>query len=546
VFSIDFKDYRPPIPQMHFDFKRINVILGANGTGKSKILHEIYNYAKSKLQRPSVRIFGGRSINFPYQLRYDSDLYRKTKTIQLAQTHYQNSESSIPERIKAILFLLDRKNEELFRKHSKEVTEWQRQGEVGPSPKCETSPFEKWFQMFSEIFPEISLSIKEGEPKEIFCKKNDIKYNPSTLSDGEKQVLFILADLILVAEPTSIVVVDEPELNLNPQLAIRVWETIEAHLSEAIFIYATHSISFAIRTSVETLIALSRKGQPSLQITDINELDSEYLREFLGAIPAVLSSKKAIAIEGRDSSFDLLFYRWLINNPDISIVPLADCHSVKAATTKTRIWEKLAPSVKILGIIDRDYRSEEELEKYQKSCLVLDYHEAESYLCHPDVIITLAQAVGAVESIPTSEDISKRILDSLALDKLKIAANRTAIRFWTNFSVSLSRQKIGQCHNEEQLKQAFTEELRAQTQKLEPLSDQILVYLDQELTAINNIIQNKNIEGALVFLPAKNLIIQLANLIGVKDSLALARTAAKHLDIEAFQHLKALKNKMQL
>lgn len=259
---------------------------------------------------------------------------------------------------------------------------WQANGCLGACPVAEPDPLRSLFTMFSEVFPEIILTI-ENANKELFAYKNSQRYSVSELSDGERQVLFILADIAHSAEPNSLIIADEPELNLNSQLANRLWDTIEGRLPDAVFVYATHNVGFALRQSIECVIALSGRGAPAMLMKSINDLEEKDARDLLGAVPAILAAPAAVGVEGTTTSFDNSFYTWLLKRTDIAIVSLGSCQDVIAATTRRGFWQELAPSVKLIGIIDQDYRAETTLVGADEFCHILEYHEAESYLCYP-------------------------------------------------------------------------------------------------------------------------------------------------------------------
>jgi enolase len=64
------------------------------------------------------------------------------------------------------------------------------------------------------------------------------------------------------------------------------------------------------------------------------------------------------------------------------------------------------------------------------------------------------------------------------------------------------------------------------------------------LERCNNALTNKSIDEILRLLPGKNLLNKLAPLAGCKNSLAMARAAAKHLTITDFEKLNELKTKI--
>ena len=64
------------------------------------------------------------------------------------------------------------------------------------------------------------------------------------------------------------------------------------------------------------------------------DLDEGELGHFLGALPTLLRGKRALVVEGRDGSFDSIFYQWLCGEVDIEVVPLGGCHDVSAAAKR--------------------------------------------------------------------------------------------------------------------------------------------------------------------------------------------------------------------
>ena len=75
----------------------------------------------------------------------------------------------------------------------------------------------------------------------------------------------------MLAENKSLILVDEPELNLNPGLACRFWDIVEIELPESIFVYATHCVSFAMRNHVQKIIVLGKNNANFTNIENISE-----------------------------------------------------------------------------------------------------------------------------------------------------------------------------------------------------------------------------------------------------------------------------------
>jgi ABC-type branched-subunit amino acid transport system ATPase component len=549
LIQISSSTHGVAVPQINAYFGRITVLLGSNGTGKTRALQCLRSMSSSfgGENRPVVYIEGGRVIDIPPTIAFDYQTYSEFGTLQRAkQTFAGRRLSSLRQRTKDAFYLLERRSDALKITHSDAVTEWQRNGALGECPELEDDPLNRLFKMFSEIFPEIQLKL-ESENKQIICLKNGQSYSPAELSDGEKQILFILADIALSAEPNSLIIADEPELNLNPKLADRLWDAIENDLPDAVFVYSTHNISFAMRQSVIKLIALSGQGAPALQVDRVTDINPDEAREFLGAIPAILAAPAAVAVEGDDLSFDSGFFKWVLGYPEVAIVPLGGCSDVLAATTRRGIWEKLASSVKLAGVIDRDYRSNNFLLDTNKdSCIVLDYHESESYLCHPNIIYSVANVLGTVEHIPSQEEIHHKIFNYFNNVIIRVAVNRMAERTQIRLGVSLKYSSFKDL-SEEELIQLIAEVADQEAKKADVhIGGTVAVKVfNEELQQCQKALQEKNIEDILRLAPGKELLPHLAPITGCKDSSALARAVYKHFTVESFEHLKTLRNKLK-
>ncbi|MDY7078870.1 MAG: AAA family ATPase [Chloroflexota bacterium] len=394
------------VPGLDADFGRVTVILGANGTGKSRLIQKLQALTNNfGDQRPLVHVEGGRVVQAPQSVgltRKNIDQFNNLE--EADRQHRKMKRGKLADRVTHMLTLLYARGERAKSKHSDEVVEWDKHKRVGDIPQREEPPLDKLFRLFNETFPEIDISL-DGKTKNLKCRKGTVPYNVSTLSDGERQVLALLADIAILGDPQSLILVDEPELNLNPYLAHRLWNSVETSMPKAVFVYATHSLSFAMRSSVDQVLVLGGQGRQAMEVSDVGAIDQEELREFLGAIPAILAAPAALVVEGQESSFDTLFYEWLLGRKDVAIVPVGGCKNVSSAVKKVGVWERLAPSIQLVGIVDRDYRDDKELSDLSaESCLTLDLHEAESYLCQPTVICHLANALVPYQLNPDTKN----------------------------------------------------------------------------------------------------------------------------------------------
>lgn len=536
-------------PDKKFTFKRVNILLGANGTGKSKTLQELRDRANEFYPgKTIVYVEGGRSIALTDTLEVNRQNFETYKTLEKTENaHKKKRTTTLSSRVFDALMLLDRKGQEIKDKHSDKVDEWQKNGQQGQPPVREEPPLNKLFKLFSEIFPTITLNLN-SQSKKITCKKNSSSpYSPILLSDGEKQVLSILADIAILAEPKSLILVDEPELNLNPSLASRVWETIENDLPECVFTYATHDVGFSMRTNVEKVFVLSNQNENVSEIQNIGQIGTNDLRALLGSIPAILSTNSALITEGKPDSFDSIFYRWILNTAAVEIVPMGGGSDVVAVSNRTGVWQAIAPTVSLKGIIDSDFKSDETLTSLSSSStVVLKFHEAESYICLPSIVKAISEKMGLVATIPSIDEIELIIKGELEANILQIVARRVFDRTTIKLSVSIQKNVLSNIQNEQELEQKLIEESKSQSDYAsEHLGeDKIKGFLAEELERCKKAISDNDIRAMLKLIPGKSLISKIYGLTGARNISDYARACAKHITVDEVEDLKKLRESL--
>lgn len=531
-----------------FNFKRINIFLGANGTGKSKTLQELKNRAHEFYPNHNlIYVEGGRTIHLPDTLDINAHIGNNQTIAALEETRRIQKKETLANRITNGLQLLEKKGQEIKESHSDKVDEWEKNGKIGMTPIREDPPLNRLFNLFSEVFPTIELSV-DSKTKKINCSKNSSEYYSfSSLSDGEKQVLSILLDIAILAEPDSLILVDEPELNLNPSLACRVWDTIENDLPKSIFIYTTHDVGFTMRSNVEKVFVLSNESENISEIENIGQINQNDLRALLGSIPAILSTNSALITEGRPDSFDSIFYRWILGTTNVEIVPMGGSSDVIAVSNRTGVWNAIAPTVTLKGIIDRDFKSEESLDNLASvSTVILEFHEAESYLCMPTIVSTMSEKMGLVASKPTKDEIETIIKKEFEENLLQIVAKRVFDRTTIKLSVSIHKNILQNITTEQELEKKIVEEAKTQTDYAqEHLSEEkIKSFFTEEIELCRKALTTNDIKSILALTPGKSLISKLVTLTGARNISDYARACAKHLNIEDFLELKGLKQKL--
>ena len=534
--------------EREFEFNRVNVLLGANGTGKSKLLQELQGQAETFFPNYTpVRIEGGRAIEMKDSLELDNRNFSEFRTFdQMFNGFKKRRAQTLGSRLFYGLKTLEQMGVDSKIKHSDEIVRWERNGETGKRPSQPEDPMSRVFEIFNDTFPSITLRYRSSD-RRLLCTKNGNEYGPTGLSDGEKQVFSILVDAIELTDDQSILFVDEPELNLNPGLANRLWTSIESLLPNAIFVYATHSVNFAMRDAVQQLLVLSNDGAAIQKLDDLEELPFDDQRELLGNIPALLSHSNALVVEGHDESFDSVFYRWLLSDIDFLPAPVGGSDDVTAIATRAGKWQRISPDVRLTGVIDRDYKSDADVIQLEaKGLVVLDYHEAESYLCHPRLLAQLIAKLGTIEPIPTEDQIRERLVSYIKKHEIPICARRANDRLKQSIRPSVPSRALSKINSYEDLERVFLADVVGQMKVANETFDKgnVRRVLQEEKERIGNLETTFDVESALKLLPAKELLEQIAKWFGLADTNSLARAARAHLDVGEFPVLAALQTKL--
>jgi ABC-type lipoprotein export system ATPase subunit len=526
-----------------FQFQRINVMLGANGSGKSKLLSEIKDKSATFIGSSVAYIEGGRTIHINDALQIHSGLANQYDSLESATlTHRGKRAGALAQRVFDALMFLEKKGAFLKAEHSDKVDEWLRAGQLGECPHRSKPPLDRLFELFNELFHQIELSFN-SENKRLLASKNGVSYSPSGLSDGEKQAFSILADLIELDDDHKLIVADEPELNLHPELAERLWTLIENEFPDKVFIYATHSIGFALRRNVEKIWILSSDSRNIINFEGMGSLPRADTAAFLGGLPGILSANRVVVTEGHEKSFDAIFYRWILQDNSIEIYPGGGCSDVVSIINKSGLWSHISTQIRFAGIIDSDFRDDTYIASLQSQGVsALNYHEAEGYICIPEIICAVAERIGSQEQMLTQESVKDLIFSKLSESKLSIAARRTFARLHLKLGVSVDRKTLAKVASRDALislvKDAATDELDKAHAKLSPT--EIEDALDAEIQEVESIIARRDIDLALKLLPSKELLNSLAPRAGCGNASSLMRSLRNNFKPDQFPATKIL------
>jgi ABC-type dipeptide/oligopeptide/nickel transport system ATPase component len=383
-------------PEISFEDGRNVVVIGANGTGKSRLGAWIDEHAP--LGQLVHRISAQRALDVP------DSAPMKTLESSMNQVLFGHEESQYANRQfklghkwrgKPTTMLLNDYSTVLsllFAKQTKrnsEYVEAARQSRLAgtkdalPIPPSSTDLMK---ELWLDIMPHRELILDDG--KIIGRNSGGPDYRGAEMSDGERVAIYLLAQCICMPED-AVVIIDEPEIHLHRSIMKRLWDAVERTRRDCLFVYITHDLDFAgSRAGAFKLWVKAFDGKDQWDWEEAPSLDGfpEALQlELLG------SRKPILFVEGERGSLDELIYS--VVYPTWFIVPRGGCTKVIESVRGFKTNPALH-TLRTAGIIDRDFRSEHELVALAADGIHgLAVAEIESLLCIDEFVQAVSETL---------------------------------------------------------------------------------------------------------------------------------------------------------
>ena len=246
----------------------------------------------------------------------------------------------------------------------------------------------------------------------IKVKESLEEYPAYQMSDGEKNIFFLIGR-VLLASDNAIIIIDEPEMYLHKAIVNKLWDRLENERRDCKFIYLTHDLEFASSRKANKYWIKDFQFPSKWEIEPIpeNDIPDSLLMKILG------SRKKILFCEGKKSSLDIQIYEILF--PNYTIIPLEGCSNV---INYTRAFNKIPnKNSTAIGIVDRDFRTDEQINKFRnENIYVYSVAEIENLFLLENFIQVFSENKKERINI---QDLKKRVLDRLETDKEQQISN---------------------------------------------------------------------------------------------------------------------------
>ena len=396
------------------------IFIGANGAGKSRL----GAWIEKKNTDYVHRIGAQRSLNFQENIPLRS--YKESEDlVMFGISNVSNKEQKIfkynhgngSEDDKYVTHFFDdftnvlsaliAKSNNENDKFIAECKEAERKGKVHPhTPKTD---IDKLVTVWSDIFPQRSIIYNDSRfyAEDPASEKKE-EYSATKMSDGERTALYFIAQ-VLAVPPNKALLIDEPELHLHKSLMNRLWFELEKHRPDCLFIYITHDTQFAaMHLNADKYWVKSYYGENNWKIEKIEskDLPEDLLLDLLG------NRKNVLFVEGTSGSYDTRLYSLIYK--DYYVVPCGSCTQV-IARTKAFNNTQLLHHYKAYGLIDRDYRSDYEIEAYKRdNIFTIEVAEVENLFITEELIRAIAKIHGSNE-----DDVFQKIYAYIVKDRFE-------------------------------------------------------------------------------------------------------------------------------
>ena len=367
-------------------------VLGANGTGKSALMHWLNLRYKEKARWISAHRRTWLESSRP-SMTLASKVQREErhKQFRLDPSARWMIQSDGFDQQAAIVSLVERMNAQ-----NRACADAMRSEDVDDARRIAKE---------GDVLAQLNALLKQanlpvfieiGKDSELLARKGASAFGVDRMSDGERTVLLLAAQL-LTADSGDLLLIDEPEKHLHTSIAAPLLSALFACRPDCCFVIATHDLALPTASPHSKILLLRgcAYGNDRAMAWDMDVLPSS------GEIPedlqtAILGSRRTmIFVEGeQDTSLDRPMYGLVF--PGVSVIPMGSCGSVISAVKSVRA---LASShrLRAFGIIDRDARDEQEVQALEREgVFVTDCREIESLYYDPEIQRKVADRLARV------------------------------------------------------------------------------------------------------------------------------------------------------
>lgn len=364
----------------------VTMVTGPNGVGKSAFLYSVYR-----------GIGAGRSEYYPghRQINFNNgwdNLGQDITQLKLNQyTHIDNfnryKSAWSEDHFKSVVRRLAQADAAYNAKLIIELKAGRDSDIIGPLEKLNI------------VFESARMAVRfVSTPLGIRAERQTIQYDIDQMSDGERAAYFVAA-AIIVQEPFTILIIDEPEKHLHPSISAPLISAAVASRDDLAYLFASHDINVIAGLRTSALIHIKNSTITSFRpemrnfdfeiISNPDEIPESLRRDLLG------SRQNIIFSEGDTTSIDFAIYNLFYK--EWKIAPKGGADEVISAV-KSFEANSVLHWFEVKGIIDGDGRDVSERAALEADGIfAIKCPTAENLIFMPKVVENVCKALYSLE-----------------------------------------------------------------------------------------------------------------------------------------------------
>ncbi|HEV8724828.1 MAG TPA: ATP-binding protein [Candidatus Binatia bacterium] len=588
---------RPPIKNFSVsDLTDVVVIAGPNGVGKTNILNFLLNKFRGPSANPSIQIIveatsesekntwknlarlntatpqeAGILQQFVQrsqkrgQLRsgvINFDSSRVFENIQpysfswnfadpfLEDVGWEMTFNSARQRFQDVVHALYRKVRSQKEEIASTALKLQREGSREMRLEF-ADPLEKFKDSFAKLLPGKVLCELDEQRQQLSYTTDGATLPLDSLSSGEREVVTIVFDFLLRDPQDSIIVFDEPELHLHPELSYRLLRTLRDAGERNQFIFCTHSADIISASLDHSVVFIGPpKGSSDNQAIKVSEEhESARVLHLLGQSVGVISlGRRIVLIEGIDSSLDKQTYGSILGSSanDLVLVPTGGRDTITSFLAAVEsVLDKTIWGIEFFMLCDGDATVGRSGLKDHPRLRRLSRYHLENYFLDEGLLARVLGVAGESENSPLRDPRQiKEILKGFAQSRISHAV---AIRVSDTVRTQAGNVDLlpKNCHNLDlpALQSAFEERAHLEQERWLTLinNKKLKEMLEKEFTEITQALSSEGDEWKK-WIPGKILLKQFAAT--VKIDVSKLKTVyireAKNYEPDPFTEIKEI------
>ena len=278
--------------------------------------------------------------------------------------------------------------------------------------------FAEYKASLQQILPHLVFIGADTDKLTLLFDSSGLELRFTNLSGGEREIAFLVGQIDRFKLRQGLLLLDEPELHLNPDL-VRNWIAyLRDTVQDGQVWIATHSFEAVEVAGLASTFVLERNFE-TRSVNKVTPLTEQpvltLLSAALGSPAFSLSTLRFFLVEGERKLQERERFHKLCKKSDVNrFIEAGNCKDVtRKVSTITELSRESNQDIHVRGIVDRDFRTDEEITELTSdgSIFVLPCHEIENFFIYPDALTQICTRSGIDV---TGEQIIQEAADEFA------------------------------------------------------------------------------------------------------------------------------------